>query len=288
MNPFRSSFQFTQSKLQDYVECARRFEARYLERLKWPAVETEPIAERERHMREGAAFHHLVQQHLAGVPVEALSRTASSDPLRRWWDAYLRSDFIKTLPIQHSVETELSVPMQTHQPRGVHRLLAKFDLLAIEPGRAVIVDWKTGERRPRREDLARRMQTVVYPYVLALAGAAFNNGQPILPEQIEMIYWFAEDPSNPERFPYSVAQFQRDGDLLNGLIAEILTREDFPLTEDLYKCRYCVYRSLCRRGVEAGDFREQDALNPGEGQEEGEGVNTDLNLDFDQIAEVEF
>jgi len=272
---FPANFQFSQSNLQDYVECARRFELRYLQKLKWPAVETEPIAEREYHMRQGAAFHHLIQQYLMGVPAEAISQTAKENPLREWWERFLRSDILSSLPSQCYPEISLSTPI------GSYRLLAKYDLIAIEPGqKAMIVDWKTALKRPKREDLARRMQTLVYPYVLAQAGTQLNGGQPLQPEQIEMIYWFAEEPKRPERFSYDAFQLTQDEQVLDHLIEEISTRTVFDLTPDERKCRFCVYRSLCRRGVEAGDFEEKEDLEAESG--------FDLDFNFDQIAEVEF
>ena len=84
------NFQFSQASLQDFVDCRRRFQLRYLQRLPWPAVESEPVLENERTMRQGAEFHHMIQQHLIGIPAERLSaRLEGGDPqaeeLRRWW-----------------------------------------------------------------------------------------------------------------------------------------------------------------------------------------------------------
>ncbi|MBA4379648.1 MAG: hypothetical protein C0393_03000 [Anaerolinea sp.] len=65
-------FTFSQSSLQDYADCPRRFQLRYIEELAWPAVESEPALENERHQQEGLFFHRLVQQRLVGLPVEKL------------------------------------------------------------------------------------------------------------------------------------------------------------------------------------------------------------------------
>ena len=69
---------------------------------------------------------------------------------------------------------------------------------------------------------------------------------------------------------------------LRGLMDEIAARRVFPLTEVVERCRYCPYRSLCDRGVEAGPLDEYADAG---------GDLDDLSaftLDFDQIAEVEF
>lgn len=269
-----TDFQFSQSSLQDYADCPRRFELRYLKRLNWPAAESEPIREQEDHMRRGAAFHRLVHQHLLGIPDRDLEATIADETVRQWW-AHFRAGALDGLPPQRTPEITLTAPLATH------RLVAKYDLIAVEPGvRAVIVDWKTSLRRPRRESLEHRLQTTVYRYLLALAGAHLNGGERIAPEQIEMIYWFAAHPDQPEHFSYDMAQFTHDGALLYRLAEEIDRQDLFALTADERRCQYCAYRSLCRRGVEAGDFF---AL---EGDDDGDDLAARFSLD--QIGEIAF
>ncbi len=40
-----NSFTFSQSSLQDYMDCARRFQLRYIDQLNWPAINTETVVE---------------------------------------------------------------------------------------------------------------------------------------------------------------------------------------------------------------------------------------------------
>ncbi|MCJ7584230.1 MAG: PD-(D/E)XK nuclease family protein, partial [Anaerolineales bacterium] len=115
-------FTFSQSSLQDYADCPRRFQLRYIEQLAWPAVETEPAIENERHQQEGVLFHRLVQQHLIGLPAEKLARLANTPDLRRWWGNW--QDF-RSLADLGSLYPELTLSA----PLGEHRLLAKYDLV---------------------------------------------------------------------------------------------------------------------------------------------------------------
>lgn len=270
------NFVFSQSSLQDYVECARRFELRYIERLKWPAIEAEPVAERERHMRRGADFHHMIYRHLLGVPSDQVGAGVQDPDLRRWWTVYRDDSFVAGLPERRYPEVTLAAWV------GGDRLVAKYDLVAVQPGeRVLIVDWKTSQRKPARDRLVERMQTVVYRYVLAKAGKHLNSGMGIAPDQIEMIYWFVEDSKSPERFPYDEAQYQADGERITALLGEIAGRTVFDLTTDTKRCRFCPYRSLCERGVEAG---HEDEMN----DDSDDDLDMDFDLDFDQIAEIEF
>jgi predicted RecB family nuclease len=165
---------------------------------------------------------------------------------------------------------------------GEYRLLAKYDLIAIQPGqRAIIVDWKTSQRKPARSTLEKRLQTIVYRFLLVETGKHLHGGQSIKPEQVEMAYWFAIDPDNPEHFPYDDAHHQEAGKYLLALVEEIEGRKVFDLTTETKRCQFCTYRSLCERGIRAGDERDMDA-------DFDDAAVFDIDLDFDQIAEIEF
>jgi CRISPR/Cas system-associated exonuclease Cas4 (RecB family) len=278
-------FQFSQRSLQDYVDCRRRFQLRYLDQLAWPAVEAEPLIEHEQRMQAGAAFHRLVQRYLLGVPAERLSIMVESDrsgssELKRWWQNFL--EYEDVTPSENSlIEGVLSAQISGY------RLLAKYDLIRwgedLPDGKVSIFDWKTSQTRPTRQWQADRLQTKVYPYLLVHAGSPIIGVERLSPEQIEMVYWFAEHPQEPQRFTYSSQQYQGDHDYLTGLVDEIqsLGEGDFNLTPDESRCKFCTYRSLCDRGITAGSL-DQVEFDP-ETESAGE-----IDLDFDQIAEIEF
>ena len=88
--------------------------------------------------------------------------------------------------------------------------------------------------------------------------------------------------------PFVVGQWVRGEEFygLTGLIEEILARdeEEWTLTADERRCKYCIYRSLCDRGVEAGPFGEwdDDVLDT-----DPEAV-ADFDFDLDNVEEIAF
>jgi predicted RecB family nuclease len=283
-------FDFSQASLQDYTDCPRRFQLRYIEQLRWPAPQAEPLRENEAHIRRGDRFHRLAQQALAGIPPERLAAVAAADPdpaLKRWWE-----NFTLLLPALQEgsarAEVMLAAPLTLTPSQGGHRLLAKYDLIQFLPGgQVVIYDWKTHLFRPRRSSLQSRLQTLVYPALLARAGTSLNDGQPLSAGQIEMVYWFAEFPDQPERFTFTPLGLEQNWEIINQMVAEIaaLPAAGFPLTREEKRCRFCVYRSLCARGVQAGLLAESDEDPDDLLSLEG---NEAIDIDFEQIGEISF
>ncbi len=272
-NLLQQPFTFSQSSLQDYHDCPRRFQLRYIDRLAWPAVETEPTQEYEKHQQEGSLFHRMVQQHIIGLPSDKLASLAQSERLSRWWDAYQQH-----APALNGYtlypEYTLSAPL------GKHRIVAKFDLIAIKPGeKALIYDWKTYRKRPRDEYLTTRWQTRLYPALLRQAATRINGGEKIKPEQIEMVYWFANFPHEPATFNYSDAKLEQNWNLVEKVVNEIEKADEFPMSEDDRPCRFCAFRSYCDRGTKAGEWDEFD------GEIDAE---ESFEIDFEQIGEIAF
>jgi CRISPR/Cas system-associated exonuclease Cas4 (RecB family) len=293
--PLPINFQFSQGSLQAYVDCPRLFQLRYIERLSWPALESEPVLENERYMKLGSAFHHLVQQALVGVPEKRLETIAQQDALLlQWWN-----NFVTFRPNQDGYTQYPEITLST--PIGDHRLVAKYDLLVIQSSQdgarignqpsggtqdstqARIFDWKTSRKQPKRTWQADKLQTRVYPYVLVTAGADLLGGTTLAPEQIEMVYWYSNFPTNPLVYLYNQEEYSYDGETITSLIGEIkaLGSQEASKTENEKRCWYCVYRSLCNRGVNAGTSDGlEEALSDSEA--------FDFELDLEQIAEIEF
>jgi PD-(D/E)XK nuclease superfamily len=270
-------FTFSQSSLQDYTDCNRRFQLRYIEQLQWPAVETAPVLENERRQIEGQQFHRMVHQYLLGLPAEKLSFIANhskSDNLARWWDNFLGAQKTSLA----GLEGQKFFPEQTLTvPLGNHRITAKYDMIAIKDDHATIYDWKTYHKRPRDEWMAARLQTRVYLSMLVKAGAYLHNGQPFSMEKIEMVYWYADFPTEPAKFTYDDIRFERDWMGLNVMMSEISSRQSYPLTDDEKICGFCPYRSYCERGV-----------NAGEGEETETDMDPNWEVNLEQIQEIEF
>ncbi len=274
MGNLPDDFMFSQSSLQDFVDCPRRFELKYLLKQRFPAPEVDDMLEFERRMEQGSRFHQLLQQHLIGIPADLLQSRIQDAEVAEWFATYLKNG-LDGVPENHYPEKTLTIPI------GDYGLLAKIDLLAIGE-KIQIIDWKTSRHIPKGNTLENRLQTRVYRYVVAKGASYLNGGKAIAPEQIEMIYWYAAHNGETRRFPYSQAQFEADEAYLQQLIADIDKSQGFPLTDDERRCKFCTYRSLCDRGRKAGsldqlEFDYDDIIE-----------EDDFQIDFDQIAEIEF
>ena len=270
-------FAFSQGSLQAYEDCPRLFQLRYLQRVPWPAPEVEPSLENERTLLLGSAFHKMVQQFLVGIPMERLERLSHHDPeLTKWW-----TNFVNHRPQLDGYTKHHEVSLSTQL--GDFRLLAKFDLLLFDEKKIIIYDWKTNRKLIKQEWLIKKLQSRVYPFVLIKGGAHMNKGAAIDPEMVEMVYWFSNHPTSPVQIPYSSKKFQADGEFIQGLISEIrsMVGSEFPRTENQKRCQFCIYRSLCNRGVSAGAYEDFEDIFD-------EIDDEPIKFDYEQIAEIEF
>lgn len=256
------SFSFNQANLQDFVDCKYRFYLRYIMKLEWPAIESEPVQEQQTRMELGYRYHQLIQQYFSGIEASVLSAGIPDTNLKVWWENF-QDLHISELPGKKYAEKLISVPFIGF------RFSAKYDLLLVnELQKATIYDWKTSLYQPRRKTLLDRIQSKVYPFILATTSFP--------PDNIEMVYWFPAFPDSPVSFKYSSSQFAVDQENLKNLVVEVSTldQKQFVKTGDERLCKYCRYRSLCDRGETAGELSGYD--DPGDWTENPFLIDFDL------------
>lgn len=271
---------FSQHSLGTYKRCKRRFLFKYVDRQPWPCLEDDDPLPYRQHLERGRIFHHWLARRHLGIDMAPIVGAHEDPDLRRWWHAVERFDW-GSLPCGLR-EAELPVVV----PLGDYRLYARYDLLALDVGGdAVVVDWKTLERRPAQRTLRERMQTRLYLYTLVAAGRVLSGGVPVDPDRAAMLYWFANFPEDTATVVYSEAEYCRDAEVLGGLIEEIasLPRDAFALTDDERHCARCNYATLCHReaaaqGVSATPAEAVDWLDE----------EIDFAIELEQVQELDY
>jgi len=251
-----ADFHFTQNNLQDYVDCPRRFQLKYIEKSAWPALESEPVLEVEEQLKLGSRFHNLIHQYFSGVDPSILIEHCSEMELRIWFNNFLSQKSI-SIPVIRFPEYTLAAPFNGY------RLLAKYDLIAIDPDLgAMILDWKTSRKIPRRPWLEKRVQTRLYSFLLAFSGSALIHDFRVSSEHLSMSYWFTDFPEQSVTFKYDEMAFQNDRSYLESLTSEIISNgsSEFRKTDNIRVCSFCIYRSLCERGERAGNIEESEGF----------------------------
>ena len=233
----------TRARLRDLIDCPRRFWLGTVIQLPWPAAPLPSAVEKSTEL--GQQFHRLMRRHFLGLEPK---ESELAPEIRAWWAAWQNHPF-PLGPGRLLPEVTLAIPS------GKERLLARYDLVLLpakDDEKVLILDWKT-EGRPRsREELATDMQTRLYPYILAAGGAALAShtaqATAIAPGRIEMIYWQANDPAKPTRFPYSAGAHAANQTYFERLAAQATAlhaaNEPAPI-DNLTICERCPYATYC-------------------------------------------
>ena len=215
----RTGFRFSQSNLEDFDQCRRRFLLRHVRQLDWPAPVTAEANAWEAALERGQLFHQLAHQDALGLDVSPVVDGCGDPLLQQWWRNLLLHPPVIP-PGQTLSEVEISVPLANY------RLVAKFDrLVSADDGRIIIVDWKTGQRRPDPDQLYESWQTIVYRYVLVEGGNFLNGGTTIAPEEVSLIYWHVGYPGLLEPLGYSQAEHEEARLRLTATVELILSLE---------------------------------------------------------------
>jgi len=239
------NFVFSQSNLETFRYCRKRFFLRYLKQLVWPA---QPFAsdEYQQDRQAGIRLHKLIHRHFLGFDRQILLNLAQNDDDQRifiWMQTFLDSPYA-------DLDGKL-FPEKTYiTNQAGFRLSAKPDLLKIDAnGRITIFDWKSSRRMPRRQALLESLQSKVYP--LVIRGRFGANRKP---PEIRMVYWEANFPNQITEFYFGEEDHQKALGELTALVEAIRNcqPEDFTLTEDVRRCAWCEYRSYCGRAAAPG------------------------------------
>ena len=244
---------FSANSLQAFADCERRFELNYLDELKWPAVETEPVLKSEHFLADGRRFHEMIHQDLLGIPVMEPSLVDEPE-LAAWWQNYRDHDPIQTYGQQYPEKTLVSSLKD-------RLLVATYDLFVVtEEGKVTIYDWKTWRKPHAFQWVKQQMQSRIYPLVIYQERASIAGAENLQFEDIKMQYWYANFPEESVSFQYSEDQYLADKAVLELIIDRIdsLPAGQFELTSELAKCTYCPFRSYCDRGSVAGSIEEHD------------------------------
>jgi len=256
--PILKNFRFSAKNLQDYLDCPRRFELRYLLKQEWPSEVTQPVQEVEKRIWLGNQFHSLVNRFLNGVPEDKIQDYIFDSELKVWFSVFLEF-YRQSLNQRFLSEVSLFLPY-----KGFF-MAAVVDYLSLrENGELLIYDWKTSSFPPKENYFADSVQTILYPFIVYECRKTLFPNHDLNTEDLSMNYWFPAFPEKSFRFPYSNQIHQQNQERLSNFISEIVETcpGEFQKTDQVKRCKYCEYRSLCERGVSAGNiYDEKEALD---------------------------
>jgi CRISPR/Cas system-associated exonuclease Cas4 (RecB family) len=166
----------SQAHLRVWDTCHRQFQYAYFDHLVAPLPLSESNA-----LDLGSQFHLILQQKSLGLDVQPLIQDRPQ--LKRWLTAYQR--FEASLPQgEYLTEHRRTLAWNLLDLQEDLQLTVVYDLLILQPDRALIFDWKTHKKPLPELTLAQSWQTRLYLYVLAET----SNYQP---GQLGITYWFA-------------------------------------------------------------------------------------------------
>lgn len=230
-------FYYSQNSLNTFSKCPLKFKMQYMEDISWKNDSPMDI-EYYKSIKVGLDFHLICERYFSKLP---LGVEDCNKELIKWTKA-----FKNKMPIQ---EENVYLPEYEIKMIKNHvKLQAKYDLIIIKPqGKVEIWDWKTENRKLSTKEMEKRLQTIVYTYVIKekckeLLGIDINA------ENIKMIFWQPQYEDENIEINYSQVQHDRNEKFIEEIINNINNydfQKDF--NKELYvkQCRFCEFNYFC-------------------------------------------
>lgn len=234
-------WQISQSHLNLFATCPRKFQYIYIEQLLSPCV-----AQQSSNLALGNRFHRFMQQRELGLPTEAI--LAADQALH---DSFQALANVAPNIVYPQPNTSREAEHRRTLLKGNFLLTGIYDLLICQENQAQIIDWKTYPKPPNSKKIINSWQTRLYLYLLAETSA-------YPPDAIQFIYWFVHLTEKPQclTIQYNEEKHQATTQDLNKLLTKISqswkqyqqTRKSFPQVEESKGyCLDCPFTLPCER-----------------------------------------
>jgi CRISPR/Cas system-associated exonuclease Cas4 (RecB family) len=236
-------------------------------------------------LKVGLNFHLMCERYFGGIPVgidisiidnfsketktSELPIQSHDNELLNWYIA-LREKF--PIEDENIYLPEHEIKMQ----KDNIKLQAKFDLIILKPNNKIeIWDWKTENRKLQYKELNKRIQAIVYMYVLGeKASEVFGRNIPF--ENITMNFWQPQYKDDVITIDYSDSKHRSNEENIMHIINR-LENYDFHIefNKELYykQCQYCEFNYFCNNEVIDFNKIEDDIIDDASEWDDIEEIN---------------
>jgi len=222
---------YSQNLLNTFDKCPYKFKIKYLDNIRWKkdSIDDEDYYE---NMNMGLDFHLICQRYFSNIPV--VINDSETKLL----------DFTKSLREKFPILDEnIYLPEYEIKMRKDNiKIQAKYDLIIIKPNNKIeIWDWKTENRKLDYKEASKRMQTIVYMYILGERSLEiFDKQVPF--ENITMKFWQPQYKEEIISINYSEAVHRSNEKKIKELILRLNNydfNKDFNIQLYRSQCKYC-------------------------------------------------
>ncbi len=224
----KETFLYSQSSLDTFLTCNRKFKYQYIDSIRWGEIEEE-LAEK---FKKGEKFHTLAERYFSGIPTG--EEFLEEEDLKEYFNN-LKDTFLINKDYEYKAEYEIR-----YRNDNI-KLMARYDLIVFKKDSVEIWDWKTGNKKLQEKYQKEKLQTKIYLYLLKE-----KLGDKVKAENISMNYWQPQYKNDWVTINYSDEMHSRNKKELKELMKDILEEEKFEMTENKKACQYCDFKKICK------------------------------------------
>lgn len=224
---------YSQNLLNTFDKCPMKFKIKYIDNIRWKkdSINDEDYYE---NMNIGLDFHLICQRYFSDIPVII---DKSNKELTNWYNT-LQEKFTILDENIYLPEYEIKIKKENI------RIQAKYDLIILKPNNKIeIWDWKTEKRKLDYKEVSKRMQAIVYMYIVGERSLEiFDKNIPL--ENISMKFWQPQFEDDIITINYSEINHRNNEKKIMDLAGRL---DNYNFSSDfnseLYskQCKYCEF-----------------------------------------------
>ncbi|MBC7473222.1 MAG: PD-(D/E)XK nuclease family protein [Candidatus Sericytochromatia bacterium] len=144
------------TKFYDYIICPSLYDYKYLHNFK------EVLYENTKKTKLGTLIHNIIDADFKNIPI--LPEHIKDEKINQWFNFY-KNNYLPDSNLETHNEYEFNIPIKTNLESVI--LTGRLDRVIFENNKAVIIDWKSTEKKTKLSRIITDLQMDFYAYALS-------------------------------------------------------------------------------------------------------------------------
>lgn len=227
---------YSQNSLNTYIQCPYKFFLKYKKSLSWKK-DDDSDKDYYNSLESGLNFHLICERYFSNLP----TGVGTDGEFYTWLERIK-----KIVPIEE--DSRYLPEFEVRYKFEGFTLFSKLDLLKISKNKIEIFDWKTENKPLTYEKAKKRLQTIMYLFIIGENAKLINRGDISL-ESITMNYYQPNLDVEPITITYNQEEHLKNKEYIRNILNKIISLDEHTVMRSNTHCKICEFNYYCNNDI---------------------------------------